>query len=133
MSKMTQMTLTGFGSDGKGIMVLDPRGVNPSNGVAMLSEKATSPILERRVTISVSQPTRNRQSYKVQLKLSNPVECTSTTSCDSTVARTSYADISFTFSKTSHVDERTWIRRELLALLSQEAIIDAIDNLNPAY
>lgn len=133
MSKMTEITLSGFGADGKGTLVLTPRGVNPTNGVATLAEKNSQPAIEKRVTLSVSQPTRNRKNYKVVIKASNPTTCTSTASCDPSVSRSAYGEITLSFSSMSTTDERQYVRKELLALLAQDVVIDMIDNLDPAY
>lgn len=114
-------------------LVLNPRGVNPTNGVATLASAASVPMLEKRVTTSVSQPSKNRKTYKVHVKLSNPVECTAATTCEPVLQQTSYADVSFSFGKVSTLAERTYIREELIALLQQDIMIDAIDNLNPLY
>ena len=114
-------------------LVLNPRGVNPTNGVATLASVATVPMLEKRVTTSVSQPSKNRKTYKVHVKLQNPVECTADKACEPSLVSTAYADVAFSFSKLSTVKERTYIRKELIAYLQSELMEDAIDNLNPLY
>lgn len=115
-------------------LVLNPRGVNPVNGVATLASTATVPMLEKRVTTSVSQPSRNRKTYKVHVKLQNPVECTSDSkTCEPVVQSTAYVDVAFSFSKVSTAAERAYIRQELIAYLQSDLMEDAIDNLNPLY
>lgn len=128
--QMKQITLV---LNDKTNLVLNPRGVNPTNGVATLAAAATVPALEKRVTCSVSQPSRNRQTFKVHVKIQNPTECTAETGCQPTVAHVSYADVAFSFSKNSTLAERTYIREELIAALSNELFVDAVDNLNPLY
>lgn len=127
--QMKQITL----QVGETSLVLNPRGVNPVNGVATLTAVAKVPMLEKRVTTSVSQPSRTRKNYKVHVKLQNPEECTNAASCDPSVARTAYAEVGFTFDRTSTAAERTFLREELIALLQDELLADAIDNLNPMY
>lgn len=131
--KLSEITLTGLGADGKSTMTLVPRGVNPTNGVASLAEKNAVPALERRVTVSVSQPTRNRKNYKVQIRLQNPEQCVSAQQCDPSIVRTGYADLTLTFSAYSTAGERALVRTELEKLLADPLLVDAIDNLNPAY
>ena len=131
--KLSEITLTGLGADGESTMTLVPRGVNPTNGVASLAEKNAVPALERRVTVSVSQPTRNRKNYKVQIRLQNPEQCVSAQQCDPSIVRTGYADLTLTFSSYSTAGERALVRTELEKLLVDPLLVDAIDNLNPAY
>ena len=87
MAKLETVTLSNIGKDGKQTLVLNPRGVNPTNGVAALSQAGAVPALEKRVTVSVSQPSRNRKNYKVQVKIQNPTACTANGSCDPSVTR----------------------------------------------
>ena len=133
MSKMVQMELKALGSKGDQTLILTPRGINPANGVATLSEVGSVPALEKRVTISVSQPSRNRKNFKVFVKLQNPTSCVESGNCDPSVKRQSFSDVSFTFTQYSTTEERALIRTELAALLKDPLLIDAVDNLNPAY
>lgn len=133
MAKLQAITLSGIGKNGDVTLKLNPRGVNPTNGVAALSEAGAVPALEKRVTISVSQPSRNRKNYKVQVKIQNPTSCTASGTCDPSVTRSAYADVTFSFTQYSTDEERALVRTELKALLADPMLIDAIDNLNPAY
>ena len=133
MSKMVQMELNALGSAGDQTLILTPRGINPANGVATLSEVGSVPALEKRVTISVSQPSRNRKNFKVFVKLQNPTSCVESGNCDPSVKRQSFSDVSFTFTQYSTTEERALMRTELAALLKDPLLIDAVDNLNPAY
>lgn len=133
MSKMVQMELKALGSKGDQTLTLTPRGINPANGVATLSEVGSVPALEKRVTISVSQPSRNRKNFKVFVKLQNPTSCVESGNCDPSVKRQSFSDVSFTFTQYSTTEERALMRTELAALLKDPLLIDAVDNLNPAY
>lgn len=133
MSKMVQMELKALGSASDKTLTLTPRGINPANGVATLSEVGSVPALEKRVTISVSQPSRNRKNFKVFVKLQNPTSCVEGGNCDPSVKRQSFSDVSFTFTQYSTTEERAFIRTELAALLKDPLLIDAVDNLNPAY
>ena len=133
MAKLETVTLGNIGKDGKQTLVLNPRGVNPTNGVASLSQAGAVPALEKRVTVSVSQPSRNRKNYKVQVKIQNPTACTANGSCDPSVTRQAYADVTFSFTQYSTDEERAFVRTELIALLASPLLIDAIDQLNPAY
>lgn len=134
MAKLETVTLSNIGKGGKTSLVLAPRGVNPTNGVASLSEQGAVPALGKRVTISVSQPSRNRKNYKVQVKIQNPTACPGPTgSCDPSVTRSAYVDVTFSFTQFSTDEERALARTELAALLANALVVDAIDNLNPAY
>lgn len=133
MGQLNTITLSKIGSAADKSLVLNPRGINPANGVATLAESNSVPALEKRVTISVSQPSRNRKTFKVQLRIANPETCTVTGACDPSVNRTAYASVDFTFTAYSKADERSFIRTELAALLASDLVKDAIDNLNPAY
>ncbi|AAC14703.1 major coat protein [Enterobacteria phage NL95] len=132
MAKLNKVTLTGIGKAGNQTLTLTPRGVNPTNGVASLSEAGAVPALEKRVTVSVAQPSRNRKNYKVQIKLQNPTACTKD-ACDPSVTRSGSRDVTLSFTSYSTERERALIRTELAALLKDDLIVDAIDNLNPAY
>nr|AAC06250.1 coat protein [Enterobacteria phage M11] len=133
MAKLQAITLSGIGKKGDVTLDLNPRGVNPTNGVAALSEAGAVPALEKRVTISVSQPSRNRKNYKVQVKIQNPTSCTASGTCDPSVTRSAYSDVTFSFTQYSTVEERALVRTELQALLADPMLVNAIDNLNPAY
>ena len=133
MGQLNTITLSKIGSAADKSLVLTPRGINPANGVATLGESNSVPALEKRVTISVSQPSRNRKTFKVQLRIANPEACTTPGVCDPSVNRTAYASVDFTFTAFSKTDERSFIRTELAALLASDLVKDAIDNLNPAY
>lgn len=138
MSKMANISLIklGTGSSPAGTLTLVPRGVNPTNGVASLSESGSVPALEKRVTISVSQPSRNRKNFKVQVKIQNPTSVDPdgvNMPKDAVVTRQAFADLSFTFTQYSTAEERGFIRTELAALLLDGLLVDAIDGLNPAY
>lgn len=133
MSQMQTISLEKLGSNADQTLTLVPRGVNPTNGVATLSEQGAVPAVEKRVTISVSQPSRNRKNYKVQVKLQNPTSCKAEGACDAAVSRQAYSDLTMTFTQFSTSDERAFIRTELAALLADPLLVDAIDNLNPAY
>lgn len=133
MGQLTSITLSEIGKNADQTLVLVPRGINPANGVATLAEANAVPALERRATVSVSQPSRNRKTYKVQLRFSNPETCTASGQCDPSVNRTAYSTVEFTFTSYSTASERALLRTEVAAMLANPLIVDAIDNLNPAY
>ena len=81
----------------------------------------------------VTQPSRNRKNFKVFVKLQNPTSCVESGNCDPSVKRQSFSDVSFTFTQYSTTEERALMRTELAALLKDPLLIDAVDNLNPAY
>lgn len=133
MAKLAEIKLLKLGVDGSESLTLVPRGVNPTNGVASLSEANSVPAVEKRVTISVSQPSRNRKNFKVQVKIQNPTTCEKVGVCDPSVSRSAYSDVTFSFTQFSTAKERAFVRTELMALLADPLMVDAIDNLNPAY
>lgn len=131
--QLKQITLTKLGTGADQTMVFNPRGVNPTNGVASLATAAKVPALENRLSIAVSQPSRNRKTYKVTVKASNPVECSAESQCSPVIQATGYCDITFSFSTVSTAAERALLRTEIAAFLQSDLVADAIDNLNPAY
>lgn len=81
-----------------------PRSID--SGVAMVVESSGIPIGDNRVTISSTRTTAGR--YKVKLQYTFPVLVNETINGVSTpkVARSAYADISFSFDSTSTEAER---------------------------
>lgn len=131
MSKLAPIALTNIGT-GSTTLNLVPAGVNPTTGVARLSEDASAPATEKFVTISVTPPKKKGANYVVSLRVANPTVDT-TKPHDPKIVRVARAEITVRCSPLSTKEERQLLRTEIAALLKDPLLIDAIDGLNPAY
>lgn len=119
-----------------GSHVFAPRGVDPKTGIATLVESVGGvPLAERRIAIARSRT--NNGVNKITYKITCPVVSTVVVGgvSQSTLLRTAYAEISFSFAGDSTLDERVMLRELVAACMTGANTYgdELIDNLEFLY
>lgn len=119
-----------------GTHVFAARGVDPKNGIATLVEPVGGiPVADRRIAIARSRTPQGKE--KIAYKITIPVVSTVVVGgvSQSTVLRSGYAEINFTFDSTSTLDERVMLRELVAGCMTGANTFgdELIDNLEYLY
>lgn len=111
---------------------LDPQSIN--GGLASyLDTSGGVPLGYPKLTASLTRPSKGSKYTRVRIRLALPVLNAAVAGQAQTLAYENFADITYTFSESSSLEDRQIVRTALEQILADVTILAMVDDLQQLY